>query len=83
MYQLSDEVISQVAKLVQVAIITGTDVIDNLRMIRVEPSDLENGRLSLTPEYRADAETQIERLLSVANLMSESESDEEEQPQEQ
>ena len=78
MYQLSDEVISQVAKLVQVAIITGTDVIDNLRMIRVEPSDLESGQLNLTPEYRADSVSQIESLLSVANLMSESENDEEE-----
>ena len=32
-YNLSDEVITQIAKLVQLAILTGTDIVDNLRMV--------------------------------------------------
>jgi len=52
MYRMSDEVISQIAKLVQLAIITGTDIVDNLRMIRVQVSDSDDLSLVLTPEYR-------------------------------
>ena len=64
MYRMSDEVISQIAKLVQLAIITGTDVVDNLRMIRVEPSEEDGACLSLTQEYREIGENQINSLLS-------------------
>ena len=64
MYQFSDEIISQVAKLVQLAIITGTDVVDNLRMIRVQSSEADENTLVLTPEYRVVSENQIKTLLS-------------------
>jgi hypothetical protein len=50
-YKLSDETIGQVAKLVQLAILTGTDVVDNLRQIRVTPSDEDNNSLDPTAEY--------------------------------
>jgi hypothetical protein len=60
-YKLSDEVITQIAKLVQLAILTGTDVVDNLRM--VELTDLEDNTLTLTKEYRELSENQIEKLL--------------------
>ena len=72
MYALSDEVISQIAKLIQLAIITGTDVVDNLRTIRVEANE-ETGQLSLTDEYRQIAESQIEKLLSEMENASEEE----------
>tara|TARA_Y100000310_G_C20366910_1_gene661641 strand:+ start:274 stop:510 length:237 start_codon:yes stop_codon:yes gene_type:complete len=68
-YKLSDEVISQIAKLIQLAILTGTDVIDNLRTVRVQQSELEDGALTLTPEYREMSEKQVEKLLAeVAEL---------------
>ena len=35
-YKLSDSLIAQVAKSLQVALLTGTDIVDNLRLIRVE-----------------------------------------------
>ena len=63
MYKMTDEVIGQIGKLVQLAIITGTDVIDNLRMIEMTPSDTEDGKLSLTPEYREVANSQLATLL--------------------
>ena len=34
-YRLSDDAISQVAKLLQLAILTGTDVVDNLRILEL------------------------------------------------
>mgnify|MGYP001373911815 CR=1 FL=1 len=63
MYNLSDEVISQIAKLVQLAIITGTDIVDNLRMMSLE-QDGETGSLVLTDEYRGISEDQIQKLLA-------------------
>ena len=59
---LSDEVIGQIARLVQIAILTGTDVVDNLRMLRVTYSG-ETSDLVLTDEYRAMATDQIEKML--------------------
>ena len=59
---LSDEVIGQIARLVQIAILTGTDVVDNLRMLRVTHSE-ETGDLVLTDEYRAMAAEQVEKML--------------------
>ena len=59
---LSDEVIGQVARLVQIAILTGTDVVDNLRMLRVTFNE-EDGNLVLTDEYRAMAAEQVEKML--------------------
>ena len=59
---LSDEVIGQVARLVQIAILTGTDVVDNLRMLRVTFNE-EDGNLVLTDEYRAMASEQVEKML--------------------
>ena len=61
----SDEVIGQIAKALQLAIITGTDVVDNLRMMRVEV-DEESGQLILTDEYREIATNQIEKLMQEA-----------------
>ena len=72
MYKLSDEVIAEIAKLVQLAIITGTDVVDNLRMIRVQESESLSEALSLTPEYRDTAEKQVQKLLSELSEVSES-----------
>tara|TARA_B100000214_G_C23942048_1_gene616187 strand:- start:60 stop:302 length:243 start_codon:yes stop_codon:yes gene_type:complete len=60
--KFSDEVIAQVAKLLQIAIITGTDIVDNLRMVSVELNS-ETGLLDLTQEYRDTSNSQIEKLM--------------------
>ena len=44
--KMSDDVIGHVAKVLQVALLTGTDVVDNLRMMRLKSED---GVLSLHP----------------------------------
>jgi hypothetical protein len=71
-YKLSDEVISQIAKLIQLAILTGTDVTDNLRTLRVQLPDSDEGSLILTPEYRALGESQVSKLLEKVEKLSKS-----------
>ncbi len=65
-YRLSDNVIAQIAKILQLAIITQTDVTDFMRQIVLEPSTEDENVLKLTPEYeKADAEN-VEKLVSDA-----------------
>ena len=73
-YRLSDEVIAQIAKLIQVAILTGTDVVDNFRMMRVTASS-DDGELSLTEGYKNMNDNQIEEMLEKASQASEGSSD--------
>ena len=60
---LGDDVISEIAKVVQIAIITGTDVVDNLRLIEVESQD---DLLVLTSDYVKRSERNIETLIEQA-----------------
>ena len=60
---LTDNAISHIAKLVQVAILTGTDIVYNLRMVKF--TNL-NGTLEISPEYHETFESNIERMLQNA-----------------
>ena len=51
--KINDEVIAHIAKLVQLGILTGTDIIDHLRMIRLTEQE---GELYLDEEYSKTAE---------------------------
>lgn len=59
---LSDESIGMIAKLVQMAILTGTDVTDNLRTLRLQLADNH-----LVPEesFLNQFEENIEKMLEV------------------
>ena len=50
---LSDEAIAQVAKVLQLAILTGTDIVDNLRQMRFTVS---NDSIELSKEYKENFE---------------------------
>lgn len=60
---LTDNAISHIAKLVQVAILTGTDIVDNLRMAKFVSS---NGTLDISPEYHESFNSNIDRMLQEA-----------------
>ena len=75
---LSDEVIGQIARLVQIAILTGTDVVDNLRTLRVIVDTENEASLTLSEEYRAAAASQIETLMADLENMTAEETLEEE-----
>ena len=68
--RLSDEVIAHVAKLLQIAILTGTDVVDHLRMIRL---DLKDDTLTLDADYSAHADDNIQTLLNEITAVVEQE----------
>jgi len=60
-YRLSDDVISQIAKVIQLAILSGTDVVDHLRMIRLSLSS-DDVTLDLSDQYRAISEDNISKM---------------------
>jgi len=59
--KLSDDVIANIARLVQIAILTGTDVVDNLRMIRLEVS---GDVLNPHPDFVKSLNDNIEKMLA-------------------
>ena len=73
-YKLSDDVIGQIAKLLQLAILTGTDVVDNIRTIRVKADD-ETGSIVPDPEYISAFETNLNKLVATAALAGSLETD--------
>jgi len=66
-YKLSDDMIGQIAKLLQIAIITGTDIVDNIRTIRVNVDD-NTGLVVPDPEYLASFEANLNRLIATAAI---------------
>lgn len=60
-FKLSDKAIGQIAKLLQVAILTGTDVVDNLRVIEFE---VEDSLLVPTAEFLERIDSNISKMLS-------------------
>ena len=61
--KLNDEVIAHIAKLLQMALITGTDIVDNLRMIIL---DEKEGSLYLNEEYVANNNENIQKMIDKA-----------------
>ncbi len=60
---LNDEVIAHIAQILQMAIITGTDVVDHLRMVKLTDQD---GELFLEEEYSKSNEENIQNMLAEA-----------------
>ena len=58
--KLDDGVIAHIAQLIQIAIITGTDIVDNMRMMVLTESD---GVLSLDPDYENQNKENLQRML--------------------
>lgn len=59
--KLNDEVIAHIAKLLQIAILTGTDLTDNMRLIRLQD---DNGELFLDEEYSIKSDENIKKMLN-------------------
>jgi hypothetical protein len=69
-YKLSDNVIVNIVQLVQLAMITGTDVSDHFRMISLSPSVLVPGKLDLSPDYAKAHSERIESLMEEAQRLA-------------
>ena len=68
---LSNQVIAEISRLLQVALLTGTDVVDNLRLLEIK-EDAEVGNLVLTDEYVERSERNIERMIEEAEKLGKS-----------
>jgi hypothetical protein len=69
--RFNDEVIANIAKVLQIAIITGTDIVDNLRMIRL--SEAQDGVLEVHENFQNNLDSNIEKLLSQVDEIRSSE----------
>ena len=65
--KLSDEAIAHIAKLIQLAILTGTDVVDHMRMITLESED---NILNLNADYEKQSEENIVKMLNQIDSLS-------------
>lgn len=61
-YKLSDTSIAQIAKLLQIAILTGTDIVDNLRTIRFKTNEDET--LDPTDTYLENFEENLNKMIA-------------------
>ena len=65
--KLNDSVIAHFVKLLQLGLLTGTDIVDHFRMVTLT---LEDGELFLNEEYEANQEENINRMLQQASEIS-------------
>jgi hypothetical protein len=59
-FKLSDSVIGRIAKTLQIALITGTDIVDNLRQLELM---IHNGELVLTPDCDESFSRNLENMM--------------------
>ena len=69
-YTLSDNAISAIARLVQLAILTGTDVVDNLRTLQLT---VDGDKLTVSEEFRKNFEANLNELAQKAMKLDERE----------
>ena len=63
-FKLSDNCINQIVRLIQLGILTGTDVSDQLRTFEVVES--ENGILQPSPDFLENFESNLQKLAQEA-----------------
>ena len=61
--QFDDSVVGHVAKILQMALITGTDIIDHMRMIRLSSKD---SKLFLEEDYQQTFDVSLDTMLKNA-----------------
>ena len=66
--KLNDSVIAHFVKLLQLGLLTGTDIVDHFRMVILT---LEEGELFLNKEYEANQEENINKMLQQASELAE------------
>ena len=67
-YTLSDDTIAQIARLLQIAILSGTDIVDNLRTLQLTTN--EDGTLSPESNYLRNFDDNLNRMISAIAAMT-------------
>lgn len=62
--KFSDDVLMAIMQMVQLGMLTGTDVVDNFRLMRLVADD--EGTLQLSPEFVESFEENIEKMMEDA-----------------
>jgi len=65
--KLNDSVIAHFVKLLQLGLLTGTDIVDHFRMVRLS---LEDEELFLNKDYEQNQNDNIDKMLSEASELS-------------
>ena len=60
-YKFDDTVIATIAKTLQIALLTGTDIVDNLRQIEIQNNG--DGTFGITPNYNSQFEHWLAKML--------------------
>lgn len=68
---LDDTAIAQVVKLIQMAFLTGTDIVDHLRMLTLEEG--EENKLIINQEYQKVFDESLEKMLENAKSIQQGE----------
>ncbi len=58
--RLSDTTIGQIAKILQLALLSGTDIVDHLRQVRLTN---QGGELTPSSDYTSNFENNLERMM--------------------
>ena len=66
--KLNDSVIAHFVKLLQLGLLTGTDIVDHFRMVRL---NLEEDELFLNKDYEINQEENINRMLQQVSDITE------------
>tara|TARA_B000000557_G_C20552304_1_gene349445 strand:- start:200 stop:451 length:252 start_codon:yes stop_codon:yes gene_type:complete len=64
--KLDDEVIAHIAKTIQLAILTGTDIVDHLRLMTLQEND---GKVFLSDEFRENSDKNIQQMVEESERM--------------
>ena len=72
--KLDDTAIAQIVKLIQMALLTGTDIVDHLRMMILDQDDSKN--LIMNKEYREVFDASIEKMLQNASTSTSTQDEE-------
>jgi hypothetical protein len=67
---IDDTVIGHIAKLLQVSLITGTDIVDHMRMIRLRSHSKENSKLVLDDEYREIFDSSLDKMIENSKTLT-------------
>lgn len=61
-YKVSDELIGMIRELVQLALLTGTNIVDHMRTLVVQESDEDGRFITVSPEYVQAYNEMVEKL---------------------
>lgn len=74
-YKMDDKTIAQIAKCVQIAILTGTDIVDNLRQLEFK-INRKDSQVTVTDEYLSTFANNVEKMIQELNNTTENKTEE-------